>query len=253
MINLDVSWVKNINCFQELPSTQDLALQLAKEGAEEGTLVVSEAQNSGRGRRGNSWFSPKGGLWFSFVLRPAAGIEGSVAAFNLGIGLSVIRAVKKIAGIGALIKWPNDILCGGKKLGGIIADAGTGKEGPAYVVAGIGINTNVPADAFPPQIRDTAVSLQGLGRSVDNLELMGRILEETGRMYRVFTRDGFSPILAEVKKSCYTIGKKIRVFGAGNYGTVTGRAVDISRKGGLVLKTDAGEVIEIFLGNVEMI
>ena len=252
MINLDVSWVKNINYFQELPSTQDLALQLAKEGAEEGTLVVSEAQNSGRGRRGSSWFSPKGGLWFSFVLRPAVTADPA-AALILGIGLAVIRAIKKTAGFDALIKWPNDILCGGKKLGGIIADAGTGKEGPVYVVAGIGINTNVPADAFPPQIRDTAVSLQGLGRSADNLELMGRILEETGRMYGVFARDGFGPILSEVKKNCYTIGKRIRVSGAGSYGTLTGMAADISRKGGLLLKTDAGDLIEVFSGNVEMI
>ena len=252
MINLDVSWVKSINCFQELPSTQDLALQLAKEGAEEGTLVVSEAQNSGRGRRGSRWFSPKGGLWFSFILKPAMAVDPA-AALNLGIGLAVIRALKKTAGIDTLIKWPNDILCGGKKLGGIIADAGTGKEGPIYIVAGIGINTNVPAEDFPPELRDSAVSLQGLGRSVDNLELMGSILEETGRMYTVFTRDGFGPILAEVKKNCYTIGKRIRVPGAGNYGTLTGKAADISKKGGLILKTDAGDIKEIFTGNVETI
>jgi BirA family biotin operon repressor/biotin-[acetyl-CoA-carboxylase] ligase len=252
VISLDTSWVKGINYFRELPSTQELALKLAKEGAEEGTLVVSESQSRGRGRRGNSWFSPKGGLWFSFILRPAVPVS-RLAALNLGMGLAALRGIKKLADADVSVRWPNDIQCAGRKLGGIIADAGPCPGRAACAVIGIGINTNIAMKDFPAGLRESAVSLQELGYTVDNLELLGRVLEEAGTVYRVFCAKGFAAIAGEVKKSCSTIGRKVRVAGPGAGQPAEGEALDITGNGGLLLKTVSGETKEIISGCLEII
>ena len=107
---MKAKWIKDIQYFEELPSTQDYALDLARQGAQGGTLVLAQRQTKGRGRKMNSWFSPAGGLWFSLILRPGM-VPLYIPTLNLGMGLAVVRGVKKITGIPASLHWPNDIYC----------------------------------------------------------------------------------------------------------------------------------------------
>lgn len=252
MANPETGWVKNINYFKDIPSTQDYAIGLARSGAEEGTLVVSETQSSGKGRRGSAWASPKGGLWFSFVLRPE--MEQMMApALSLSMGLAVCSGIQRLTGLEVSIKWPNDICIGKKKLAGVLADMETGDGKVKHVVIGVGINTNIKTGDLPPELRESAVSLSSAGCIVDNLALMGLVLEEAGRIYGIFKKTGFSPILEDIKLRCPMLGRAVRVTERSFGKVVQCAAVDITAKGGLLVKTDSGIMMEMFAGSVEVL
>jgi len=174
---MEIKWIKDIQYFEELPSTQDCALDLARQGAEEGILIIAERQTQARGRKTRDWFSPQGGLWFSLILRPKIA-PFNATKLNLCIGLAVVEAVKEIAGISAVLKWPNDIYFKEKKLGGILIDTETGTDFLKFAVAGVGLNTNVKLDDFPQELRQLATSIMSeTDRPVDNLAIVEKILE----------------------------------------------------------------------------
>ncbi|MCX6551080.1 MAG: biotin--[acetyl-CoA-carboxylase] ligase [Acidobacteria bacterium] len=161
-----------------LASTNDIASRLADAGAAEGTTVVADAQTAGRGRLGRTWFSPEGaGLYVSVVVRPydaggwkprsvSADTPPLPAVLTLVAGVALAEAIREATGLAAEIKWPNDLMCGRRKLAGILAEASG--QGPRldYVVLGLGIN--VRAVSFPPEMAARATSIEGeLGRHVD--------------------------------------------------------------------------------------
>jgi BirA family biotin operon repressor/biotin-[acetyl-CoA-carboxylase] ligase len=180
--------------FHAIGSTNDEAARLAALGAGEGTTVVAEAQTSGRGRLGRAWFSPPGtGLYLSVVLRPGPdramdrAAESAVppagaatplpALLTLMAGVAVCEAVRETTGLPADIKWPNDLVCGRRKLAGILAEAGATFGGAGYVVVGIGIN--VRRVAYPREIVARATSIEEeLGRRVDRGDLLARVLSK---------------------------------------------------------------------------
>lgn len=159
-------------------STNDDAWSLARAGGPEGSAVVAERQTSGRGRRGRRWFSPSGGLWMSVVLRPH--LEASaLPVLTMACALAAAGAVERCAGIRCGLKWPNDILLHGRKVGGILVESETGKAGLRAVVAGFGLNVNQPVSALPREISDTATSLfEHLGRPLRLSSLAGGLVRE---------------------------------------------------------------------------
>lgn len=159
-------------------STNDLALQLAREGAPEGTLVLAEVQTCGRGRWGRRWHSPEGkGIWASLILRPEADVGGALA---VGVASGIAEALREMTGVEARTKRPNDVVVRGRKLAGVLVERG----GEAYVV-GFGVNVLQREDEFPPELRDRATSLLlETGRPWDREELLRGILEEVEKVYR---------------------------------------------------------------------
>jgi len=136
-------------------STQDLAHELAEQGAPAGTVVTAEEQTGGRGSRGRAWGSPRGGLWLSVVLRPAS--AAAVEVLSLRLGLAVAGAVESATAARSLaLKWPNDLLLGGRKVGGILCEARWQGDRPEWVVAGIGLNV---ANRPPVEARHPAAVL----------------------------------------------------------------------------------------------
>ncbi|OGD19014.1 MAG: biotin--[acetyl-CoA-carboxylase] ligase [Candidatus Aminicenantes bacterium RBG_16_63_16] len=139
-------------------STNDVAKQLAAEGAEDGTVVVAEEQTGGRGTKGRAWHSAPGlGLYASVILRPR---RSDIALIPALAGVAAADAVRAVAGIRARLKWPNDITWQGKKLGGILSESSFQGEAPSYVIVGIGINVRHRKSDFPADIRATATSLR---------------------------------------------------------------------------------------------
>lgn len=254
MINLKSDWIKDVNYFMELPSTQDHAIALARSGAAEGTLVISEVQTRGKGRRSAGWHSPVGGLWFSFVLRPSVAPAG-ITMLSLGMGLSVLRAVKKTTGLDVCIKWPNDIFLEGKKAGGILIDMESVSGRCEYVVTGVGLNTNVNTSEFPQELKEKVSSFcEAAGRTVDNMKMLAAILKETEKVYGLFKAGKVSCVLEDVKKHCFITGRKVRLAGTdGDNGFAEGRAKGISEKGGFLLELDGGEIKEFFSGSLEIL
>ena len=134
-----------------VPSTMDVAFRLGMEGAVEGTLVCAEGQTKGKGRLGRQWSSPKGkGIYMSVILRPSLP-PTEVAQLTLLAAVAVCEAIRRVSGVAARIKWPNDILVENRKLAGILTELSAETDRVRFVVIGIGINVNTSLSVLPPQ------------------------------------------------------------------------------------------------------
>ena len=139
MSSMEGGFIKKIVYYEETDSTNIRARKLAEEGAPDGTLVVTDFQNAGRGRRGRMWVSPSGtGIFMSLILRPDI-LPSSASMLTLVAALAVYDGIKETTGLETVIKWPNDIVAEGKKLCGILTEMSAELEGIHYVVTGIGI------------------------------------------------------------------------------------------------------------------
>jgi BirA family transcriptional regulator, biotin operon repressor / biotin---[acetyl-CoA-carboxylase] ligase len=143
--------------FETTASTSDTAKSLGTRGAAEGALVVAETQTAGRGRLGRHWVSPPGtGIYASLLLRPPLP-PNELPQITLSTAVAMVRALTRAVGITPGIKWPNDLILKGKKLGGILTEMETESDQIRYLVVGLGLNVNTPD--FPPELADTATSL----------------------------------------------------------------------------------------------
>ncbi|MDP2914270.1 MAG: biotin--[acetyl-CoA-carboxylase] ligase [Candidatus Aminicenantes bacterium] len=175
-----------IHRLETCPSTNDVAREMALRGAPEGTAVVSDEQTAGRGTKGRSWQSPRGkGLYFSVILRP---VSGEISLLPLAAGLAAREAVERSHGLAARLRWPNDILWQGKKLGGVLCESGFLGNRPEYVILGVGLNVDHDLDDFPEDIRALAVSVRmATQRPTDRERLLGLLLAEIERWRDVFS------------------------------------------------------------------
>jgi BirA family biotin operon repressor/biotin-[acetyl-CoA-carboxylase] ligase len=153
-------------------STQDLAHELAEQGAPAGTVVTAEEQTGGRGSRGRAWGSPRGGLWLSVVLRPPT--ARSVEVLSLRLGLAVAGALEEAAALrGLALKWPNDLLLGGRKVGGILCEARWQGATLSWVAVGVGLNVRNQISA---ELRGVAVSLAEERPDIADRELLDSVM-----------------------------------------------------------------------------
>jgi len=163
-------------------STNDVAKRLAAEGAEDGTVVVAEEQTGGRGTKGRGWHSASGlGLYASVILRPR---RSDIALLPALAGVAVAEAVKRAAGIGVRLKWPNDITWRGKKLGGILSESSFHGDEVSYVIVGLGINVKHRQADFPIDIRPTATSLRLASKKAVDMVKLERALWESLEKWR---------------------------------------------------------------------
>ena len=229
----------NILYHEETRSTNEDAKAAADAGAPDGTLVVTEFQGTGHGRLARGWFCPKGeGVLFSVILRPTSFLPQEAPKCTLLAAVAVARAIRSL-GLDVGIKWPNDILADGRKLVGILTEMSAEMERIHYIVIGIGINVNITADEFTPDIQDTSTSLAILaGHAVDRRQLLAAILHEMETLYRAVQDDGFAPVFDAWRELSVTLGQDVRVLGVGE--TFEGRAADIDETGALLVDTSEG-------------
>jgi BirA family biotin operon repressor/biotin-[acetyl-CoA-carboxylase] ligase len=231
-----------LHVYAQVGSTNDKAATLAAQGAAEGTTVLAVEQIGARGRRQRAWLSPAGGLWLSVVLRPALPTDQwPLVGFAAGVGAA--RAVEEIAHITVGVKWPNDLMIGERKLGGVLMEV----RGPAVIV-GIGINANLALDAFPPDIRSIATSLLAvLARPVDLVALARALLEQCERAYDLLAHNP-EEVLASWRERDLTRGQQVRLSGAED---LEGVAEGVDRTGALLVRTGAG-IRRIVAGDVSL-
>ena len=243
---------KGIHYYPKIGSTNDRARELALKGCLEGTLVVAESQYAGRGRLGRTWESPgKGGLYFSLVLRPSFA-PSEAPRITLLAGVGVCRAINKFAQIRASIKWPNDILIRGRKLGGILTEMEAEAGRVNYVVVGIGINVNTDISSFPQELRERATSiLEESGRPLSRRALLGSILLELETLWAGLQLTGFGPIHNAWKDLDITLGRRVRVDKMGQI--LSGNAIDLDEEGSLILKAEDGSLHKISSGELTLI
>lgn len=232
-------------------STNDVARRLVEDGAPEGTVVVAESQTRGRGRQGRRWASTPGkSLLFSLVLQPdLPPLE--LPKITLAAAVAVARTCQ-IFRIEAGIKWPNDLLVGGRKLCGILTEMTPKKDKMSPVVLGIGINLHQTARDFPSELRSIATSCYLVtGRKVKKISFLQELLRELETGYGWLTRGDFDRVLVEWRKYSVTLGSRVQVNHAN--GIFTGKAFDIDGMGALLVRNDNGTVERVLSGDVKIL
>jgi BirA family biotin operon repressor/biotin-[acetyl-CoA-carboxylase] ligase len=260
-----------VRWFDELDSTNRYLLSEARTGAAEGLVVVADHQSAGRGRLGRRWEAPPAAnLLVSVLLRPRLPIQARHLASAV-VALAAAEACAALAGVTVDIKWPNDLLVGGRKLAGVLAEADVGAEDLSPIVVGIGINVAWPpaspgedpthvgtgpgsgqaeSAAGEPEIAETATSLaRESGHVVDRARLLRRLLIELEpRVAALASSDGRKGQAADLRNRCTTIGARVRVETAAH--TFTGTAVDVTVEGHLVVDVDDQGPRTVVVGDV---
>jgi BirA family biotin operon repressor/biotin-[acetyl-CoA-carboxylase] ligase len=234
--------------FDSLPSTNTEAARQAAHGAPEGLCVVAREQTAGRGRRERTWASPKdAGLYLSVVLRPA--LEARAwPLITLAAALAVRDALAEACGLGADIKWPNDLLAGSRKLCGILAETAEGARGRAVV---LGVGVNLRRGSFPPELSDTATSVEEqTGRAPDAGRLLESLTRSLARHYEALHADGGAEeVLREWERhSTYAHGRRVRVALAEE--TFEGTTRGLEPDGALRVETGEGTTRIVRAGDV---
>ena len=240
---------REIIVLNQTTSTNDELEKAALNGHEEGLVVFAESQTHGRGRMGRRWSSPTGkGLWFSFLLRPKLA-PGECTQLTAATATALTRAIRDKTYITPEIKWPNDLMFGGKKVAGILTEMSAELDNVRFVIVGIGINVNQTASEFPKEIQSTATSLKlAMGENISRTDLAIAILHELDEDYSRILRGKFSSIADEWAGNCSTLGKQVEI----NVGQrrLTGRAEALDESGALLLRTEHGRVEHVTGGDV---
>ena len=228
-----------IHYFTEIDSTNNAAKKCAVAGCPEGTLVITETQQGGRGRLSRGWFSPTAkGIWLSVVLRPPFPPQEAPKC-TLMAAVALNRAIREVAGIPCGIKWPNDILCNGRKLVGILTEMSAEMDAINHIVIGTGINVNIAADEIPPELKGIATSiLVEKGAPVSRLDLLIRVLECLEELYLAVKESGFEAVLAAWRRESITLGRMVNVIAPDK--SYQGKAVNIDSDGALLVETEGG-------------
>ena len=231
-----------------ISSTNSLASQLAESGCPDGMVIRAGIQTAGRGRRGHSWHSNSSGLWFSVVLRPRLSPRQAQVLTFLG-AVAAARALKS-AGVPVELKWPNDLMWNGRKMGGILTEAVVSGGMMKYAVTGIGLNVSGGPKDFPANLRRTAVTAsQAAGKNIELEPLFRRILAGMDALYAELRRPGGAQALVtEWGTLAAGMGQRV-VLREGNRrwaGIVAGFGPD----GSLIMLTSKGEKKVFHSGDV---
>jgi BirA family biotin operon repressor/biotin-[acetyl-CoA-carboxylase] ligase len=239
---------KPIYYFSQIDSTNSYARRLAEQGADQGGVIVAEAQTHGRGRLGRSWVSPPFlNLYCSVILRPELP-PVHAPQLTLMAAVALAETVASFVATGPSIKWPNDILVGGKKLAGILTESACHSGRIDFVILGIGVNLNYPVDLMPDTIRGTATSITSLTENNVSRELfLRRLIQDLDRCYGELEEAGFGAIAARWEARFGLRGKKVRVEMTD--GVLIGTALGIDQDGALIVE-DGGQVRRIVAGDV---
>lgn len=238
---------REIRLLNETSSTNTLAMEIAQGGAAEGVVVIAESQTAGRGRLGRGWVSPPGNIYMSVILRPQLPPH-KAPLVTLAAAVAAAVAVRKSSGVIAEIKWPNDILVRGRKIGGILTEMSAEPERVKHIILGMGINVNMDPAKLPRDIRGRSTSLsKEVGREMDRSLFAAGVLNELEHWYQALQRNE-ALVLKEWEVLNMTIGRRVAV--SGPLGGLEGKAEGIDPEGRLILRLDDNTLRTVAAGDV---
>ncbi|MGE5831833.1 MAG: biotin--[acetyl-CoA-carboxylase] ligase, partial [Methanomicrobiales archaeon] len=203
-----------------------------------GMVIIAEEQTGGQGRLGRTWASPPGGIWTTTILAPKIPID-RVFMVTMAAAIAVARALRKDLDLGALIKWPNDILLGDRKVAGLLLELSAENSEVKYALLGLGIDANISLDHLPADLRATVTSLSAeLGREVDRPALFASVLREFERRLDLLEAEEYEAVAREWRSLSVTLGHRVRITTLAK--TFEGEAVDIDEFGALLVRKDTG-------------
>jgi BirA family biotin operon repressor/biotin-[acetyl-CoA-carboxylase] ligase len=239
---------KHIYHFFKTDSTNRVAFTMAHGGQPEGTVVLAEEQTAGRGRAGRSWHSERAsGIYVTLLLRPKlAPVQAPL--LTMMAGLSAHAAVQTMTGLSVDLKWPNDLMMKGKKIGGILTEMHAEPSQVNFVIVGIGLNVN--QEKFPGELGSIATSLRAeTGKTHSRLELLVRLLREFESDYNRFLMEGVASVTGRFEAaSSYAKDKRVRVTNGKE--CYVGTTAGLSAEGLLKVRRDDGETVTVIAGDV---
>ena len=199
---------KKMRYLESTPSTNWVGKQICSEGEVEkmhGLVIIAEEQTGGIGRMGRAWVSPSGGIWITIVLKPRIPID-HVFMVTMAGSIAVARAIRKEYDLGALIKWPNDIFIGNKKVAGLLLELSAEADTIHHCLLGIGIDVNVPLNQFSPELQKEITSISAeLGHEADRATFLARILKEFENRFLLIESGEYDAIVREWKSLSCTL------------------------------------------------
>jgi len=249
-IDTECPWRDTLYWYDTIDSTNTKAKELAKGGAPHGTVIVAGQQTGGRGRMGRSFSSPRGmGVYLSVILRPDCPAD-QLMHLTCAAGVAAMGAVEQVCGICPDIKWANDLILGGKKLGGILTELGFVGSTLDYAIIGIGINCQQRTADFPPELQDIATSLlEQTGKAAEPAQLAAALTESLYRMSQKLT-GAKTQLMSTYRQHCITLGKEIVVLQGEEKLEAT--ALDLDADGGLLVRFTDGTKKIVNFGEVSI-
>src|SRR5262249_34506064 len=243
-----LEWPGPIEHLPAIGSTNDLLKTQARAGAAPWTVVLADAQTAGRRRQGRQWSSPPGNLYLSVLLRPEPA-DGRWSVLPLAAGLAVAEALAA-GGTDARLKWPNDVLVGGRKVAGLLAEASSGRDGLDSIVVGIGVNVARCPDDLPADVRASVTCLEeDLARPVDRIEVAAGVLARLTAWYHRLAREGSGPVQSAWRERAVPWWGRTVEARSGTR-LLRGIARDIDEGGALVLELEDGTRALLHSGEV---
>ncbi|KAB8138462.1 biotin--[acetyl-CoA-carboxylase] ligase [Gracilibacillus oryzae] len=248
--DLKTEWLGQTLIFKdEVDSTQNIAHQLAREGAESGTVVVANKQLKGRGRLNRKWISHQDdGIWMSLILRPEMP-PYQASQMTLFTAVSVVDTISKFVKLPVKIKWPNDLFIGNKKFCGILTEMQAELDHIEYLVIGIGLNINQKQTAFPTEIQSKTTSLAiASNQHFDRKTLIQQLLVDYEKNYLEFQRTGFSYVKDKWIENAYKLGENvfIKMPKKSFEATIKG----ISDDGALLVQTNQNTIEKVYSAEI---
>lgn len=248
---METQWVgQRVYFYEEIDSTNTQAKRLAEEDAPSGTLVVSDCQVKGKGRRGRVWTSPKGeAIYMTILLRPQIRPDRA-SMVTLVMGLSVVQAIRNVLGLETSIKWPNDVVLNRKKLVGILTEMSAQMDYIEYLVIGTGINANMTE--FSEDLKDKATSLRmEMDRPVNRAALIAESMKSFEKNYEIFEKtQDLSGLIEDYQAVLANLNQPVRVLEPGH--EYSGIARGINEKGELLVEREDGTVTAVYSGEVSV-
>jgi len=240
--------------FDSIDSTQNQALKMAQDVANDGTIIVAAKQTGGKGRDGRKWMSPKGGIWISIILHPKFDIS-ITTLFPIASSLALSLAIEKVFSIKPELKWPNDLTIKGKKVAGMLVDVSLESNKIENLVLGVGINFNVNAKQIEKSLKGTpnfygVSSLSDQKQNIKPVQLVQAFLLELEKIYKNLHEKQIKKIISKWTSRSSTIGKNVELNTIGS--KIKGKAIKIDDDGSLVVsennkihKVIAGDIIHL--------
>lgn len=228
-------WAGTVEVLETVDSTNSLLKRRGAEGAPHGSVLIADCQTGGRGRLGRRFDSaPGSGVYLSVLLRPACPPQ-ALMSLTAQAAVAVRRAIRRVTGAEARIKWVNDLVLGDRKICGILTELSLEAESGlvSYAVVGVGVNCNRAAESFPPELRETAGSLLSqTGRRVDRCALAAELVRELARLPEPDWQ-------AEYRSACVNLGREVQILAPGQ-APRRGLALDVGPEAELLVETESG-------------
>ncbi len=212
-----------------------------------GAVIIAEEQSGGFGRLDRPWFSPPGGIWTTIILKPKMPAD-HVFMLTMATSIAIVRTIRKLYRIGALIKWPNDIYIGDQKVAGILLEISTEGGEVEHCILGIGVDANIPPEALPKNLNTPVTSLMiEYGEPIDRAAFLAYLLREFERRYQQIELGEYDSIVREWKSLSLTLDKRVKIKTPRQ--SFEGTAIDIDEYGALIVRRDNGKVERVFSGD----